>query len=169
MIQRRDLPRMPATSSTLATSSSSGKVLELLGFEQSAKRCHEYAQCLGRDDSRRARIEHPSPAGVSHQFLPPRDSVQSRLARSARYTGKAISIASQCVPHKPLLRSVLVRLTNKAALLVPREEPSSDPNDEVAGARASVIESLTEANGEPDLDDGRRIANTQRIVVTDGH
>src|ERR1700720_3670572 len=31
MIQRRGLPRMPATSSTLATSSSSGKVLELLG------------------------------------------------------------------------------------------------------------------------------------------
>jgi hypothetical protein len=64
---------------------------------------------------------------------------------------------------------VLIRLTNKAALLVPREEPLSDPNDEVAGARASVIESLTEAHREAELDDGRRIANTQRIVVTDGH
>ncbi len=184
MIHLRGLPRMPATSSTLTTSSSSGKILELFDgpsrharhltcliaeivgasrFEQSAKGCHKYAQCLSRDDSRRARVEHPSPAGVSHQLLQPRDDEQSRHARPSRPTGRT-TVAPR-FPHTSPLRSVWIGRHSRRSPLTVRGSAVRS----VSMRRCELSARPSSTVRERRVKDGaRRISKPQRIVITIG-
>ena len=141
-------------------------VTEIVGasrFEQSAKGCHEYAQCLSRDDSRRARVEHRSPAGVRHQFLQPRDDEQSRHARLLRPTGRT-NVAPR-FPHASPLRSVWIRRHSRRSPLTLRGSAVRSISMRRCELPARPLSSARERR----VKDGtRRISKTQPIVITIG-
>lgn len=76
-------------------------------FENAAERRCKYAKCFGRDDSRRARIEHPSlvPCWDQPPTPPTWGRVQPIPDRPARHTGDFLLAP---VPHTSLLRSVSI-------------------------------------------------------------